>query len=51
MEREARAFATSASASAVVVEMIPRIAPHDRMWRVSARVSIPKIPTIPASSR
>ena len=42
---------SSASASASVVEIPTRIAPRSRRWRVSARVSIPEMPTTPWSRR
>ena len=44
-----RTRASSASGSASVVEMPTRIAPRSRRWRVSARVSMPEMPTTPCS--
>ena len=47
MSREARARFTRSSTSETAFEITPRLAPWVRMWRVSARVSIPQMPGIP----
>ena len=44
MVGRARAFSRSARGSVSRVEMIPRMAPLMRRWRVSARVSSPSMP-------
>ena len=46
---DARTRSSRAAASAVSVEMPTRIAPRSRRWRVSARVSMPLMPTTPWS--
>ncbi len=51
IDREARALATSEAGSRSTAETTPRLAPWVRRWRVSARVSISSIPTMPCSSR
>ena len=46
---EARTRSSSASGEVSVEEMPTRIAPRSRRWRVSARVSMPLMPTTPWS--
>ena len=51
IERDPRAWAISASRSSLRVEITPRLAPCVRRCRVSMRVSISLMPTMPFSSR
>ncbi len=51
MDREARARSTRSARTADTVEMMPRLAPWVRRWRVRERVSISLIPTTPCWSR
>ncbi len=46
---DACTFASSASGSVSTVEMPTRMAPRSRRWRVSARVSMPEMPTTPCA--